>query len=63
MNNPTTDTSRNWLSNRRSTVLAWLIPLAAIIAGLFVPVSLRMAGWVIALGWMGAGVHAECATL
>jgi hypothetical protein len=54
MNNPTTDTSRDWLGSRRSTLFAWWIPLAAIIAGLFVPVSLRTAGWVIALGWMGA---------
>jgi hypothetical protein len=54
MNNLTTDTSRDWLSGGRSTLLAWWIPLAAIIAGLFVPASLRTVGWVIALGWMGA---------
>src|SRR5712664_2540104 len=54
MSNPTTDTSRAWLSSKRTNLLAWWIPLAAILAGLFVPVSLRTAGWVIALGWMGA---------
>jgi hypothetical protein len=54
MSNPTANTSRDWLSNKRTSLLAWWIPLVAIVAGLFVPVSLRTAGWVIALGWMGA---------
>jgi hypothetical protein len=48
------DTSRDWLSSKRTNLLAWWIPLAAILAGFFVPVSLRTTGWVIALGWMGA---------
>ena len=48
------DTSRDWLSSKRTNLLAWWIPLAVILAGFFVPVSLRTAGWVIALGWMGA---------
>ena len=47
-------TSRDWLSSKHINLLAWWIPLAAILAGLFVPVSLRTAGWVVALGWMGA---------
>jgi hypothetical protein len=51
---PTMDTSRDWLSSKRTNLLAWWIPLAVILAGFFVPVSLRTAGWVIALGWMGA---------
>ncbi|MFB9264230.1 hypothetical protein ACFFWD_13770 [Bradyrhizobium erythrophlei] len=34
-------------------MLAWWIPLALMIAGLLVPVSLRTAGWAIALAWMG----------
>ena len=53
MSNPTADTSRDWLANKRTSLLAWWFPLVAIIGGLFVPVSLRTAGWVIALGWMG----------
>jgi hypothetical protein len=53
MSNPTTDTSRDWLSSKRTNLLAWWIPLAAIPAGLFVPASLRAADWIIALGWMG----------
>ena len=32
---------------------------AAILAGLFVPVSLRTASWILALVWMGAA-HVEC---
>jgi hypothetical protein len=35
-------------------LLAWWIPKAAILAGLFVPVSVRAVIWIIALGWMGA---------
>jgi hypothetical protein len=54
MSNPTTDTSRDWLSSKHTNLLAWWIPLATILAGLLVPVSLRTAGWVVALGWMGA---------
>jgi hypothetical protein len=54
MNGPTTDTSRDWLSSKSASVLAWWIPLSAIVAGLFVPVPLRTAGWVLALGWMSA---------
>lgn len=54
MNGPMTDVSRDWLSSKSASVLAWWIPLVAIVAGLFVPVPLRTAGWVIALSWMGA---------
>ena len=54
MSNPTTDISRDWLSSIRTNLLAWWIPLAAILAGLVFPVSMRTALWVIALGWMGA---------
>src|SRR5215813_287228 len=54
MSNPTADTSRDWLGSKRTRVLAWRVPLVAIIGGLFVPASLRTAGWMIALGWMGA---------
>ena len=48
------DTSRDWLSHKRTNLLAWWLPLGAILAGLFLPVSLRAVDWVIALGWMGA---------
>src|SRR6516165_12825483 len=54
MSKTTADTSRDWLGSKRTSVLAWGFPLVAIIGGLFAPVSLRTAGWVIALGWMGA---------
>ena len=53
MSKPTADTPRDWLG-KRTSVLAWWFPLGAIIGGLFVPVSLRTAIWVIALGWIGA---------
>ena len=54
MSNPPREIARDWLGNNRTNLLAWWIPLAAIIAGLFVPVALRTAIWVVALGWMGA---------
>jgi hypothetical protein len=54
MSKPTTDTPRDWLGGKRTGLLAWWIPLATIFAGLFVQVSLRTVGWVIALGWMGS---------
>jgi hypothetical protein len=53
MSGPTTNTSRDWLDNRRASVLAWWVPLALIVAGVFVPMLLRTVGWVVALGWMG----------
>ena len=53
MSKTTADTSRDWLGCKRTSVLVWWFPLVAIIGGLFVPVWLRTAGWVIALGWMG----------
>lgn len=54
MSNPETDTSRDWLSSRRTNLLAWWIPLAIMLAGLFFPVSLQTGAWLIALAWMGA---------
>jgi len=46
--------SRDWLGSRGSSVLAWWIPHAAILAGLFVPTPIRVVIWTIALIWMGA---------
>jgi hypothetical protein len=54
MSTPTMGTSRDWLSSKRTNLLAWWLPLAIMLAGLFVPESLRAASWMIALGWMGA---------
>ena len=45
--------SRDWLRSPRTSLLAWWIPLAAIVAGLFLPVPARAAIWVAALIWMG----------
>ena len=54
MSNPETDASRYWLSSKRTNLLAWWIPLAIMLAGLFFPVSLQTGAWLIALAWMGA---------
>ncbi len=49
----TVQSSRDWLRSPRTNLLAWWIPQAAILAGLFVPVPLRSVIWIIALVWMG----------
>ena len=53
MASDTVQSSRDWLRSPRANVLAWWLPQAAIIAGLFVPVLGRTVIWVIALLWMG----------
>jgi hypothetical protein len=53
MGSDTIQRSRDWLRNPRSSLLAWWIPEAAILAGLLVPVMARAAIWFIALLWMG----------
>ncbi len=45
--------SRDWLGSTHTSLLAWWMPKAAILAGLFVPVSVRAVIWIIALIWMG----------
>src|ERR1700736_6455510 len=45
--------SSDWLRSPRTNLLAWWIPQAAILAGLFVPVPVRSAIWIVALIWMG----------
>jgi hypothetical protein len=54
MANATIQPSRDWLGSKGSSVRAWWIPNAAILAGLFVPTPIRVATWTIALIWMGA---------
>jgi hypothetical protein len=50
----TVQRSRDWLSDRRTNVVAWWIPKAAIVVGLFVPPPMRAVMWIISLVWMGA---------
>jgi hypothetical protein len=45
--------SRDWLNSARMSALAWWIPKAIIVAGLFVPLPARTVIWIIALVWMG----------
>ena len=45
--------SQDWLRSARTSVLAWGLPWAAILAGLFAAIPLRMATWIAALSWMG----------
>jgi hypothetical protein len=51
--NAPTQTSRDWLNSVQTSLLAWWLPHAAILAGLFVPVTIRAAIWITALIWMG----------
>jgi hypothetical protein len=53
MANDTLQSSRDWLRTPRTSLLAWWIPQAAILAGLLVPVPVRAAIWIVALTWMG----------
>ena len=53
MANGTVQASRDWLASPRSNLLAWWIPQAAILAGLFAPTLFRAVIWTIALIWMG----------
>jgi hypothetical protein len=53
MTNAPIQTSRDWLGSVHTSVLAWWLPKAAILAGLFFPVSFRAVIWIIALIWMG----------
>ena len=43
--------SRDWLGSTRTSLMAWWIPTALIIAGLLVSAPLRTGIWVAALGW------------
>ncbi|MCL4711784.1 MAG: hypothetical protein KJZ73_11115 [Pseudorhodoplanes sp.] len=47
-------TRRDWAGTWQTYGLVWGLPIAAIVAGLFLNVGLRTAMWTIALGWMGA---------
>src|SRR6266566_2714395 len=49
----TVQSSRDWLRSPRTNLLAWWIPQAAILAGLFVSAPVRSVIWIIALAWMG----------
>jgi len=53
MTNAPIQISRDWLGSTHTSLLAWWMPKAAIVAGLFVPASVRAVIWIIALIWMG----------
>ncbi len=48
-----TNVSADWVGSARTNLLAWWLPHAAIVAGLFAAVSVRTAIWTVALAWMG----------
>ena len=46
--------SRDWLGNVRTNMLAWWVPHAAMLAALFLRVPVRAVVWIVALIWMGS---------
>src|SRR6266849_4769912 len=53
MANGAAKASRDWLGSRRTNLLAWWIPQAAILGSLFAPTPIRPVIWALALIWMG----------
>ena len=53
MTNSPAQTSRDWLGSVHTSLLAWWVPKAAIVAGLLWPVPIRAVSWTIALIWIG----------
>lgn len=51
--NAPTQISRDWLGGVYTSLLAWWMPKAVILAALFFPLSVRAVIWIIALFWMG----------
>jgi hypothetical protein len=43
----------DWVSNTRTSPLAWWVPTIAVLAALFVPAGVRAVVWTAALIWMG----------
>jgi hypothetical protein len=51
----------DWSSNRRSYVLAWGLPTALLIVGIFLPASIRTVVWAGSLIWQGVACAANAA--
>jgi hypothetical protein len=51
----------DWNGNRRSYVLAWGLPTALIVLGIFLPAPVRTAVWASSLIWMGIACIANAA--
>jgi hypothetical protein len=52
--NASVRSSRDWLGNVRTNMLAWWVPHAAMLAALFLSVPVRAVVWTVALIWMGS---------
>ena len=51
----------DWSGNRRSYVLAWGLPTALLILGIFMPAPIRTVVWAGSLIWQGAACVANAA--
>jgi hypothetical protein len=64
MDNSDSRTEKDWSDwgrNRRSYLLAWGLPTASLIIGIFLPAPIRTAVWTGALVWKGAACIANAA--
>jgi hypothetical protein len=55
----TVQTSRDWVASTSSNLIAWWIPHASLLAGLFVSVPVRAMIWSTTLAWMGVACIAN----
>jgi hypothetical protein len=62
MANDIVQSSDDWLRSPHTNLLAWWIPQAAIFVGLFAPVNVRTAIWIIALSWFSTQSGADAPT-
>src|SRR5262249_30985424 len=53
MSSGTVEPSRDWLASTSSSLLAWWLPRAAMLGGLFASIQIRVVIWTLALVWMG----------
>jgi hypothetical protein len=53
MSSGAAEPSRDWLASTSSSLLAWWIPHAAMLGGLFASTPVRAIIWTLALVWMG----------
>ena len=53
MTNVKAKPTADWLGSVPTKVLAWWLPICAMLAGLFLATPARMVIWIVALAWMG----------
>ncbi len=49
----------DWAGNTGAFALAWVLPVAAMVAAVFAPAPIRTVIWVVSLVWMGTACLAN----